>query len=284
LRLSSFLFAVFFILSPWSDASARLLVSVTVPAQAWLVNQLAGDHVDLLTMIPEGRVPKSAQPGPRKLARSRQADIQFIVGHPALFFETRYINPYRNSDNKATWISMYDVAKQMQPARILKGTDPHLWTSPSVMMATASAVADSLARLDPENAEHYQKNRLKLEIAVKKLDMQIREKIAQSQFRELLVYHPAWGHFSQDYGLRQLAIEEEGKAPGPGSLSSLFRTSEKNNINFIISSPGADQRLAGIIAAQLQIELLVVDPMDPDWMHMMRKMKAAVDKLIEAPL
>ncbi|NOY16420.1 MAG: zinc ABC transporter solute-binding protein [Gammaproteobacteria bacterium] len=279
MRPLSFLFTVFFILSPWSDASARLLVSVTVPAQAWLVNQLAGDLVDLLTMIPEGRVPRSAQPSPRKLARSQQADIQFIVGHPALFFEARYITPYRKPDSKAVWISMFDVAKQMQPPRILKATDPHLWTSALIMMATARVVADSLARLDPENAERYQKNWLMLNTAVKKLDKQIREKVAQSQFRELLVYHPAWGHFSQDYGLRQLAIEAEGKAPSLGSLSSLFRTSEKNDINFIISSPGADQRLAGIIAAQLKIEVLVVDPMDPDWMHMMRRIKTAVEKL-----
>jgi len=266
-------------LLPWSDASARLLVSVTVPAQAWLVKQLAGDRVDLLTMIPEGHVAETAQPGPRKLARSRQADIQFIVGHPALFFEARYINPYRKPDSKAGWISLFDVAKEMQPARVLKDTDPHLWTSASIMMAAASVVADSLARLDPENADSYQKNRLKLETAVKKLDQQIREQVVQKEVRELLVYHPAWGHFCQDYDLRQLAIEEEGKAPGPGGLTSLFRKSDANNINSIISSPGADQRLAGIIAAQLQIEVLTVDPMDPDWMQMMGKMKAAVEKL-----
>jgi len=281
LRLLSFLFAVFFTLSPCSDASARLLVSVTVPAQAWLVSQIAGEHVDLLTMVPDGHVPESSQPGPRKLALSRQADIQFIVGHPALFFETRYINPYRKNDSKAVWISMFDVAKQMQPARMLKGTDPHLWTSASIMMATADVVSESLARLDPENAESYQKNRLKLDAAVKKLDQQISEQVDHKKIRQLLVYHPAWGHFCQDYDLRQLAIEEEGKAPGPGSLSSLFRKSDAKDINFIISSPGADQRLAGIIAAQLQIGVLTVDPMDTDWMHMMNKMKAAVEKLRE---
>ncbi|MEA1890504.1 MAG: zinc ABC transporter substrate-binding protein [Pseudomonadota bacterium] len=267
----------------WSDASARLLVSATVPAQAWLVKQIAGDRVDLLTMIPEGHVAETAQPGPRKLARSRQADIQFIVGHPALFFEARYINPNRKPDSRAVWISLFDVAKEAQPARVLKDTDPHLWTSVSIMMAAASIVADSLVRLDPDNADSYQKNRLKLETAVKKLDQQIRQQVLQKKIRELLVYHPAWGHFCQDYGLRQLAIEEEGKPPGPGSLASLFRKSDANDINSIISSPGADQRLAGIIAAQLKIEVLTVDPMDPNWMHMMEKMKAALEKF-EEPL
>ncbi|MFW2438984.1 MAG: metal ABC transporter solute-binding protein, Zn/Mn family [Arenicellales bacterium] len=283
MRILSFLFAVFFTLSPCSEASARLLVSVTVPAQAWLVKQIAGDHVDLLTMVPEGHVPESSQPGPRKLALSRQADIQFIVGHPALFFETRYINPYRKTDSNAVWISMFDVAEQMQPARILKGTDPHLWTSASIMMATAGVISESLARLDPANADSYQRKLLKLDATVKKLDQQISEQVDHKKIRQLLVYHPAWGHFCQDYDLRQLAIEEEGKTPVPGSLSDLLRASDVNDMNFIISSPGADQRLAGIIAAQLQIGVLTVDPMDTDWMHMMNKMKTALMKL-EDPL
>lgn len=279
MRLSSLLFLVILILSPWSFASARLLVSVTVPAQAWLVKQIAGDHVEILTMIQEGRVPETAQPGPRKLARSRQADIQFIVGHPALFFEERYIIPLRDSDSRATWISMYDVAKQLLPARTLAGTDPHLWTSPAIMLATAETVAKNLARLDPENAQSYQQGRKEFAATVKKLDEQIRENVRRSEFKQILVYHPAWGHFSQDYGLSQRAVEAEGKTPDPGSLAKLFRGSDDRKAGFIISSPGADQRLAGIIAAQMQIDVLVVDPMDSDWLHMMGKMKEAVERL-----
>ena len=77
-----------------SDASARLLVAVTVPAQAWLVKQVAGEKVELLTMIAAGHVAESAQPGPRNLTRFQQADIHFTVGDPSFFFETRYIQPY----------------------------------------------------------------------------------------------------------------------------------------------------------------------------------------------
>jgi zinc transport system substrate-binding protein len=278
LRSASFLFAVFFFLSPWSAASARILVSVTVPAQAWLVNQLAGDHVDLLTMIPEGHVAETAQPGPRKLSRSRQADLHFIVGHPALYFEARYIIPFKNPASQAEWLSMYEVAKRMQPARLLKDTDPHLWTSLSIMQATASVLADSLSRLDPGNTDSYRVNLLKLNTVLEDLDKQIRKEVVQSHTSEFLVYHPAWGHFSQDYGLHQLAIEKQGKAPDPARLTRIFRTADENNINFIVSSPGADQRQAGIIAAQLQIDVQIVDPMDPDWMHMMRNMRETIKK------
>lgn len=242
------------------------------------MNQLAGDHVDLLTMIPEGHVVETAQPGPRKLFRSRQADLHFIVGHPALFFESRYVNPLLKPASQVEWVSMYEVAKNMRPARILKDTDPHLWTSLSIMQASARVIADNLSRLDPENSDSYRKNFLKLNKLLNDLDKQIRKEVVQSHTGEFLVYHPAWGHFSQDYGLHQLAIEKQGKAPDLARLSSIFRTVDENNINFIISSPGADQRQAGIIAAQLQIDVQIVDPMDPDWIHMMRNMREAIRK------
>ena len=269
--------AVILLMLSASEASARLLVAVTVPAQAWLVKQIAGERVDLLTMVPAGHVPESAQPGPRNLIRFQQADIHFTVGHPAFFFETRYIQPYREKSDARTWLSMFDIAGQMTPTRRLTGSDPHLWTSPSIMMVSANAVEQTLARLEPENADLFRNNLQLLQEKVTGIDDQIRTLVERRDSDKLLVYHPAWGHFCQDFALQQLAIEDEGKAPGAGSLSGIFASLGKNKINFIISSPGADQRSAAMIAEQFQINLVMIDPMDPDWMHMMLDMKEALE-------
>ena len=43
------------------------------------------------------------------------------------------------------------------------------------------------------------------------LDRDIRAILAQSAGKPFLVFHPSWGYFAQDYGLRQIAIEAEGK-------------------------------------------------------------------------
>ncbi len=264
---------VLLILLSASDASARLLVSVTVPAQAWLVKQIAGDYVDVLTMIPAGHVAESAQPGPRNLIRFQHADIHLIVGHPDFSFETSYVTPYLEKNESATLLSMYNIAAQISPAYLLEGTDPHLWTSPSIMTATAIAVEQNLARMEPENADIYRKNLTGLLKKITRLDDQIRNLVKKRNSQILLVYHPAWGHFCHDFDLQQLAIEDEGKAPGAGSLSALFAMLEKKNIDFIISAPGSDQRIAAMIAEQFNMKLILVNPMDPDWMGMMLTMK-----------
>jgi len=266
-----------------TEAGARLLVSVTVPAQAWLVEQVAGEHVDLLTLVPDGHVPESAQPGTRNLSRFQQADVRFIVGHPLLYFETRYIKPFQPrvgepEDDSVLWVSMFEIASQLKPQEKLQATDPHLWTSPSIMLAAAERLAEVLGSLQPENAEKYRNNLLKLENTIRQLDNQLRTVIQHRQTAELLVYHPAWGHFANDYGLLQLAIEDEGKAPGAGGLSSLYADLQNKNIRFIVCSPGHDQRIAGMIAEQLQMTVVLINPMQRDWMNMMQQMKSLLEK------
>ena len=261
-----------------SDASARLLVAVTVPAQAWLVKQVAGEKVELLTMIAAGHVAESAQPGPRNLTRFQQADIYFTVGDPSFFFETRYIQPYREKAQTDNWISMFYIAGQISPVHELKGIDPHLWTSPAIMSASATVFEQALARLDPQNAALYRKNLLQLQEKITSLGRQIRTVVHMHSIDTLPVYHPAWGHFCQDFGLLQLAVEDEGKSPGAGSLAALLTRLKKDDIKFIISSPGSDQRIAAMIAEQLNINMVMIDPMDPDWMQMMLSMKEALER------
>ena len=260
------------------QASARPLVAVTVPAQAWLVGQVGGEHVDILTLVPDGHVPETARPHPRVLGRLQQADLRFIIGHPSLYFENRYITPLRKNSDQGYWLSMYEIKKEIAPGDNPALMDPHLWTSPSVMVESARRLADALSALDNVNAPVYQRNLVQLEENISKLDSRLRAITGNEQGRGLLVYHPAWGHFCQDYGLHQVAVEEEGKTPGPGNLSALLRGIDREGISIIVSSPGSDQRLAEMIAEQLDIELVLIDPLNHDWMNMMRQMERALEK------
>ena len=173
---------------------------------------------------------------------------------------------------------MFDVAGQMAPVHKLKGLDPHLWTSPKIMLASANALEQILAEMDPQHADLYRNNLFRLQEAILNLDRQLRVSVGRRSTDKLLVYHPAWGHFCQDYGLQQLAIEKEGKAPAAGSLSTLFTSLENDRINSIISSPGAERRIAAMIAEQFHMNLVMINPMDTDWMRMMLEMNKALEQ------
>lgn len=72
-------------------AAARLQVAVSVPPQAYLVERIGGDRVDVAVMIGSGGSPHTFSLAPRDLQDLDDARVYFRVGHPDLAFERRFL-------------------------------------------------------------------------------------------------------------------------------------------------------------------------------------------------
>ena len=95
------------------------------------------------------------------------------------------------------------------------------------------------------------------------------------QFRDqrgaaFLVYHPSWGYFAKDYGLRQVAVESGGRAPRPAQLKMLIDQARKEGVKAVLVQPQFDKRSAETVAASVNAKVLVADPLAPDWMANLR--------------
>ena len=92
--------------------------------------------------------------------------------------------------------------------------DPHIWLAPRLVMIQAKAIHDALAKLDPAHAADYNRNLAAFETELKELDQNLRRAFTGlGEKRAILVFHPAWGYLCRSYGLKQIAVEKEGKEP-----------------------------------------------------------------------
>jgi len=80
-----------------------------------------------------------------------------------------------------------------------------------------------------------------------------------------LVFHPAFGYFASAYGLRQVAIEEEGKAPGPARLAAVIEAAKADGIKVVFVEPQFSSSAARTIASAIGGEVVVIDPLAADW-------------------
>jgi zinc transport system substrate-binding protein len=80
-----------------------------------------------------------------------------------------------------------------------------------------------------------------------------------------MVYHPSWGYFSDTYKLRQIAIEEEGKKPGPAGVAAIIEQARNENISVIFVSPQFDTSSAETIANEINGEVSSVNPLMSDY-------------------
>ena len=144
------------------------------------------------------------------------------------------------------------------------GRDPHIWTSPRLLKIQARTVTESLSKLAPEQEDQFRRNLAALEAKLDEADATIREKLAPYAGRAMFVFHPAWGYFADEYGLRQVAVEVEGKEPSDRELTELQRLARRENAQVIFVQPQISGQSAEAVAGAVGARVEVLDPLAKD--------------------
>ncbi len=155
--------------------------------------------------------------------------------------------------------------------------DPHIWNSPKRAIRMVENLLAGLKQVDPDNTEQYQANARAYIAELEALDLELEEGLADHQNEKFLVFHPAFGYLAHDYGLVQLAIEEDGRAPTPAGLDALIGQAKEEGITVIFVEPQFDSDNARTIADEIDGTVVRIDPLGCDYLNNMRDIK---EKLI----
>ena len=262
--------------------SEPLRVVVTVPPQAYLVERIGGERVATAVMMPSGSSEETFSPSPRQMVALSRTDVYVLVGHPAFLVEARHVLPALARNPRVAVVDM-SAAMEMGSGEEHEpdggddhghgggAGDPHVWTAPRLMRSAAGTVAAALADLDPAGAPLYRARLASFLAEIDTLDAEIRHELSPLRQRRFLVTHPAWGHFAAQYGLEQVAIEEEGKEPSPARLVELVEEARVQGLDVVFSQRGFPESAARAIAREIGGRVVALDPLAPDWLENTRK-------------
>lgn len=268
---------------------APLQVVVTVPPQAYLVERIGGERVATEVLMPSGSSEETWSPSPRQMVALSRADLYVLVGHPAFTVERRHVLPALAENDRVTVVDMSSSQEtEDEPAEDHPGEDradgdhrahdhaggaddPHVWTAPRRMRTAAVTIAEALARRDPAGAPAYRTRLASFLTDLDALDAEIRRELASPARRRFLVTHPAWGHFAAQYGLEQVAIEEEGKEPSPARLVELVEAARAEGLPVVFAQKGFPESAARALARETGARVVVLDPLARDWMDNTRE-------------
>ena len=79
--------------------------------------------------------------------------------------------------------------------------------------------------------------------------------------RAILVSHPAFAYFCQDYALVQLSVEVEGKDPLPKDVTEILQKAKNYNIQSVLLEPQYSNKGAELIAQSMHLPTHMVDPL-----------------------
>jgi len=142
--------------------------------------------------------------------------------------------------------------------------DPHVWLAPALLRIMATNVADALEQADPQHAGQYRQNLGALLKEIDAAQAKVSGLLRSHRGRSFYVFHPAFGYFADAYGLKQEAVEAEGKVPTPRQLRALIKKARADGVKIIFVQPQFDQRAAQAVAAAIGGVVVPIDPLAKD--------------------
>lgn len=147
-----------------------------------------------------------------------------------------------------------------------EGPDPHVWMSPAAVKVMAKNIVHELEHLDPENAKTFERNYEAFLKEIEETDHEIKEALEHvDKGTPFMVFHPAYGYFAHQYGLKQWSIEFEGKEPKPKMLAHMIEEAKEKKIKTIITSPEFSDSSAKVLAKEIGGSVVKISPLAENW-------------------
>ena len=276
----------------------KIGVIVSIPPQAEFVEKVGGDKVIVTVMVPPGADPHTYEPVPAQLEEVSRAQIYVKVGSAGagsgIEFELVWMDKIIDINGKMLVVDSsrgvkffavtyengvpveyneYDEDSMDRSA--LKGIDPHIWLSPANAKIMSENIYRGLVRVDPENQEYYKKN---LDNYLAELDMlneEIDQMFLEKENKIIIVFHPTWTYFTLDYGIKQIAIEEEGKEPTAEGIKELIDKARQYDIKVIFASPEFSTRSAEAVAREIGGSVRLVSSLKKNYLENMKEVARA---------
>jgi len=257
------------------STDSRPLVAVSIVPQQWFVSRIGEDRVRTLVLAGPGQNPHNYEPSPRQINGLAQAGAWILSGAE---FE----------------ISLHPkVARAFPTLPIIDGTegvalrqsddddehddfDRHTWLGHGPAKILAAHIRDTLAALDPAGAEFYSTH---YDTLIEEIDVSfetLRHELAPLKGSVVFVYHPSFGYFFDEFGIKQQAVETGGKTPGPRELSRLIALAKQERPAAIFVQAQFPVSAAQTVADAVGAVTVSLDPLAPDWLANIRRMGDAL--------
>jgi len=242
-------------------ASAPLPVFVSILPQKYFVERVGGKQVVVSVMVGPGQSPATYEPMPRQMTALSRARLYFSIG---VAFENTWMKRIQAANPALRVVPMQrgvELLPLTGPGGEAAGADPHIWTSPLRVKIMAASIRDALIETDPAHHGDYESNCRAFIAELDALDRDVRALLMLAKGKSFLVFHPSWGYFANDYGLRQIPIEAEGKEPGAKAIVRVIDLGKREGARVIFVQTQFSRRTAETVAAAIGARVVAVDPL-----------------------
>ncbi len=248
-----------------STSETKPTVVVSIEPYRYFTEQIAGDKVKVVTLVPRGASPETYEPTARQMVEIADSRMYLLIGTTP--FEqswTRRIAETVGSSSSS--LRLVDTSRGVLSVRDRQGVaDPHLWMSTRNAILIAGNIYKALKEEFPADSTYFHHRLLSFTAAAHRLDSTIVTTLSQAKPLTFLIYHPTLTYFAREYGLRQLVLEEEGKEPTASSMAAVIRQARTARVRTFFVQQEVANRNNEVVEQALQLRPTLIQPLGYDW-------------------
>ncbi|MDR6884177.1 metal ABC transporter substrate-binding protein [Bacillus sp. 3255] len=259
-----------------ASSSGKLNVVTTFYPMYEFTKQVAGEHADVIALIPAGAEPHDWEPSAKDMERLKKADV-FVYNGVVEGWVEQALTSAENSKRVVVEASKGIELKEGLPEEEEhheeeahsehhdgEMLDPHVWLNPVLAQQEVESILTGLSQADPAHEADYRKNADVFIGKLKELDASYRTGLAQVKKKGFVTQHAAFSYLAQEYGLTQVPIaglspEEE---PSPSRMGDIIQFAKENQVKTIFFETLVDPKVAATIAKELHAKTDVLNPLE----------------------
>ena len=265
-----------------SGWTATPMVIAETSFLADIAQNVAGDRLQVSSILPEGSDPHSFDPTPRDAAKVARAGAVVIN---SVGFEPPIDKLIAGAGSKD--LLVIDASSCLPGAQ----TDPHFWLDPTMVVAYVDNIRAGLTTIDPSGASIYAANAAAYQRRLWELDAWIAGRVATvpAARRLLVTNHESFGRFAARYGFAVvgtiLPSAESEAAPSARGLTALIKAIRATGAPAIFLETGNSPDIASQLARETGIKVITdlrTHSLGPGAETYLDMMRWNVDHMVEA--
>ena len=284
-RISLALFFALFLLSACSDkkepetktpepAEGGVFTSfVTVSPLLGPADSVCKEASEVHILLPAGAEPHSYEPTPGDVRKLADSALLFQIGMGLDDWAAKIALEAENGPRiiavaggvpTLPALSERERRKLFEQDKKANFPNPHVWLDPDVM---ATMLVQSMARAytqaAPDREEFFWENAIRYRKRLQGMSARFDSLLAPVKDKPVILHHGSFAYFCRRYGIPVEDILEPfpGREPSPKELQTIIENAREAGVVAILAEPQVSPKPARIIADELGIPVIEVDPL-----------------------
>ncbi|MGQ9497198.1 MAG: metal ABC transporter substrate-binding protein [Desulfotomaculales bacterium] len=266
-----------------TGANERVTTVATIFPLADIAQNIGGDFVETVTLVPPGASPHTFEPTPAQMKEVARANLIIRVGAglddwvTGLFATNNAavhvvaveavgtdVLPYVPEEGAGDGEARQPGDAHGHGSSSSTPVDPHVWLDPVLVRdKIAPAIAAALCRIAPQYREEFEANLQKYQGHLTELDGEIRAQLAGLKGASFIALHGAWQYFGRRYHLGDILSVHSSPAKEPSSrwIAALIDACRQAGVKAVLAEPQISPQAVEVIAGETGLPLVVLDPL-----------------------